>query len=395
MSIDVSLILPTRDRAKYLQHSLRTCIANNYRAMEILVLDNASVDDTRAVVEASGDPRVRYLRSDTRLSMRQNFERGLDSARGDVVAFIGDDDGVFPDAAQFAANLFRRMPIDALSAARAHYFWPDLLTSRKNTALLPRHRGLAIRNSREELKKVLFDADYYKLPCAYHGFVRRSVLERIRSRQGGRFFLSNNVDIFSSIALSMENLRFAFSEFPVFINGGSERSNGASHFGGGGDAEKALWQREDDIGFLPGFADSLTMACFIIESGLRYIERSPGLELADIFGHDSLCDALANEVSHRLAAGRSEANAQQPLQAAGFTIECLATRRHRLPLGATRLLRLGRSFRLHRPVITDSQGISDVSGAAVYLSQLRDLRHTGMLCEPRSQLKAALRLART
>ena len=395
MTIDVSLIVPTRDRAKYLQHSLRTCIANDYSALEILVLDNASVDDTRAVVEGIADRRVRYLRSEARLSMRQNFERGLDSARGEVIAFIGDDDGVFPDAARFAADLFRRLPIDALSAARAHYFWPDFLTSRKNTALLPRHRGLTVRNSREELKHVLSDADYYRLPCAYHGFVRRSVIDRVRSRQGGRFFLSNNVDIFSSIALSMENLRFAFSELPVFINGGSGRSNGASHFGGGGDAEKALWQREDDIGFLPGFADSLTMASFIVESGLRYIEKSPATELADIFGHSALCSALVREADQRRAAGRSEANAQQPLRAAGLTVDGVAPRGKLLPFDATRLLRLGRSFRLHRPVMTDAQGISDVSGAAKYLSTLRDLRQTGLLCEPRSQLMAALRLARS
>lgn len=393
MSVDVSLIIPTRDRAKYLRHSLRTCTANDHRSMEILVLDNASLDDTRAVVEANDDPRIRYLRSDTRLSMRQNFERGLDSARGEIVAFIGDDDGFFPDAAQFAADLFRRMPIDALSAARAHYFWPDFLTSRKNTALLPRRRGLSIRNSRDELKKVLLDADYYKLPCAYHGFVRRSVLDRVRARQGGRFFLSNNVDIFSSIALSMENLSFAFSECPLVINGGSGRSNGASHFGGGGDAEKALWQREDDIGFLPGFGDSLTMGSFIVESGLRYIERAPDVKLDGIFGHEALCDALVREAGLRLAAGRSEENSRLPLKAAGLLAASAPAREQVANGGIARVAHLVRSFRLNRPLLMDVQGITDVSGAAVYLFKLRDVSRTALLAQPLTQLAAAIRLA--
>jgi glycosyltransferase involved in cell wall biosynthesis len=394
MSIDLSLIIPTRDRARYLTHSLKTCLANDHAAMEILVLDNASVDDTREVVERVADERLRYLRSDTRLSMRQNFERGLDSARGDIVCFIGDDDGVFPDCASFAVDLFRKLPIDALSAARAHYFWPDFLTSRKNTALLPRHHGLDIRNSRDELKNVLFDSDYYKLPCAYHGFVKRSVLNRVRERQGGLFFLSSNVDIFSSIALAMEDLCFAYSRSPLIINGGSGRSNGASHFGGASAVEKEMWQREDELGFVSGFGDSLTMGSFIIESALRYIERSPDVGLSDIFGREALCYALLREQHHRLEAGRSLENARQPLMIAKLEQDCVPRGRRAGLSDASRLSRLMRSFRLHRPVLMESADISDIAGAAVHLAKLRNLRRTGVLCEPALQVRAAVRLAR-
>ena len=102
------------------------------------------------------------------------------------------------------------------------------------------------------LPKVLDDNDYYRLPCLYHGFVRRSVVDRVKRRQG-RFFLSSQVDTLSLIALSMEKIRYAFSSSPLVINGGSARSNGASHFGGGTAKEKTLWKQEDELGFLPGF----------------------------------------------------------------------------------------------------------------------------------------------
>jgi glycosyltransferase involved in cell wall biosynthesis len=257
MTTSVSLIIPTRERAAYLEYAVRTCTDNPEPNLEILVLNNASTDHTDAVMQRIADPRVRYVRNDTRLSMRDNFEKGISLATGDILCFIGDDDGVFPNAIESALAIFAQHQVDAVSAARAHYFWPDLLAARRNTALLPRAKGVAIRQSRTELRRVLANHDYYRLPCLYHGFVKRSIVERVKRKQG-RFFLSSQVDMYSAIALSMEGISYAYSQAPLVINGASSRSNGASHFGGGAQQEKTLWQQEDDMGFLPGFEHCLT-----------------------------------------------------------------------------------------------------------------------------------------
>ena len=56
-----TVIIPTKDRAKYLFHTLRTCTIQDYDNLEIIVSDDGSTDNTREVVEeaASKDPRVR------------------------------------------------------------------------------------------------------------------------------------------------------------------------------------------------------------------------------------------------------------------------------------------------------------------------------------------------
>lgn len=189
MTTTLSLIVPTRERAAYLPHAVRTCLAGGGADLdvEILILDNASTDGTQEVVAGMKDSRIRYVRNDVRLSMRDNFEKGLNLASGDVLCFIGDDDGILPGAAARAMELFAREDIDAISAARAHYFWPDLVSARKNTGLLPRHDGVEIFDARQKLNELLDHGDYYRLPCLYHGFVRRSVVERVKQRQG-RFF---------------------------------------------------------------------------------------------------------------------------------------------------------------------------------------------------------------
>lgn len=111
MTPALSIIIPTRDRSAYLGHAIRACTANPESSLEILVLDNASVDGTREVVERIADHRVRYVRSDVRLSMRDNFEKGIATSRGDVLLFIGDDDGVFSFTVAAALDLFHRMKV--------------------------------------------------------------------------------------------------------------------------------------------------------------------------------------------------------------------------------------------------------------------------------------------
>ena len=391
MTPALSIIIPTRDRSAYLGHAIRACTANPESSLEILVLDNASVDGTREVVERIADHRVRYVRSDVRLSMRDNFEKGIATSRGDVLLFIGDDDGVFSFTVAAALDLFHRMKVSAVSAARAHYFWPDIVTARRNAGLLPRGEGAAVRDARAVLRRVLTDGDYYRLPCLYHGFVKRDLVDRVLRRQG-RFFLSSQVDMFSAIALSMEGIDYAFSEAPLVINGGSSRSNGASHFGGGTDTEKGLWRREDDLGFLPGFADSLTVGSLVVESALRYAAHNPPSTLGDILDVGDVEVTLAIEAARRTAAGRSQAEIDQLFATAGIgerTEPARGARRR-----PNRVSRLVRSFLKTRPIDLGRQSISNVYDAARYMQGLRSERRVGLLSDPIGQAKAAVRVAR-
>jgi glycosyltransferase involved in cell wall biosynthesis len=393
MTPTLSLIIPTRERAGYLEHSIRTCMASSRADLEILVLDNASTDNTPQVVSAIRDSRLKYYRSESRLSMRDNFERGLELARGDVICYIGDDDGLMPRAVDQSLALFSQLDVDAVSAARAHYFWPDLLSARKNTALLPRASGVKVLNSREVLRKLLSDCDYYRLPCLYHGFVKRSVVERIKQKHD-RFFLSSQVDIFSAIALSAEGIRYAFSKSPLVINGGSKRSNGASHFGGGGEKEKALWKIEDDLGFLSGFEGSLTVGSLIIESALRYCDANGISDLSELLDPSSVDRALFNEFRSRAVAGYSDDIAKILFETAKRPDTSSASHPSRGVTRVSRWVRLTQKYIQTRPIDMSSNNISNVYQAANILGALIASGHTGFLDGPLQQISAATRLAR-
>lgn len=385
----VSLIVPTRERAAYLPHCIRSCLASDFDGLEVLVLDNASSDDTGQVVRQFTDSRLRYERAPVRLSMRDNFEQGIEISRGEIICFLGDDDGILPHAIGQVSELFRTYDVGAVSAARVHYFWPDLLATRRNSALVPRSNGISLLQSRAELHGLLRHCDYYRLPCVYHGFVRRDVIEKIKRRQG-RLFLSSQVDMYSAVALSMEDVPYAFSRAPLVINGGSKRSNGASHFGGGGEKERTLWKKEDDLGFLGGFENCKSVGGLIVESALRYAGAN-GVSLDSILDIEDVRRTLATECLLRKQADPQWDDEDTLWSTVG--LERSHTAEHR---GPNRLRRLVGRFLETRPVDLGEARIENVYDATLYLERILREGRTGFFADrPVEQLKTAWRIARS
>lgn len=105
MTPEISAVVPTHNRAGLLRTTLRTVLWQRDVSMEVLVVDDGSSDETAAVVERLGDPRIRLLRHDTPKGVTTARNRGAAEARGAWLAFCDDDDLWAPDklARQLAA----------------------------------------------------------------------------------------------------------------------------------------------------------------------------------------------------------------------------------------------------------------------------------------------------
>lgn len=88
----VSVVLPTHNRAPLLARAIRSVLAQTYRQLELIVVDDASTDATPDVVRSFKDPRVRYLRLDRNRRVAAARNAGIREAAGDIVAFLDDDD---------------------------------------------------------------------------------------------------------------------------------------------------------------------------------------------------------------------------------------------------------------------------------------------------------------
>jgi GT2 family glycosyltransferase len=93
----VSICIPTYNRARYLAEALTSALAQAHAHFEVIVSDDASTDDTRGVVAAFGDARIRYRSSDRRMGIAANRNRCVELARGRYIAWLDSDDVLAPD----------------------------------------------------------------------------------------------------------------------------------------------------------------------------------------------------------------------------------------------------------------------------------------------------------
>lgn len=93
----VSVIIPSYNRAHFLERSVGSALGQTHRDVEVIIVDDGSKDGTRALVEKlwAAEPRVRYHRQDNKgISGARNA--GLERATGDYVALLDSDDAWVP-----------------------------------------------------------------------------------------------------------------------------------------------------------------------------------------------------------------------------------------------------------------------------------------------------------
>jgi glycosyltransferase involved in cell wall biosynthesis len=224
-----TVVIPTRERCDVLEKALQTVTAQDYDNLEIIVCDNNSLDDTKAVVAAAGDPRVRYLNTGRRLGMSQNWEFALSHVDSDWVAIIGDDDGLMPGAIGKAAEIARATKTRLIRSNISIYSWPSLTGLEYGTLSVPLGKGIETRQSQTELSKVIRGESYYlELPALYTGgFADFSLLRELRARTGS-IYRSSIPDVYAALALASLSETYTYSHEPLAVNGGSKHSNGSS-----------------------------------------------------------------------------------------------------------------------------------------------------------------------
>ncbi len=92
----VTVIIPTHNRELMVREAVLSVIGQTYTALEILVVDDGSTDNTAAILARCGDSRMRVIRQPHQgVSSARN--KGLGMARGSFIAFLDSDDLWEPD----------------------------------------------------------------------------------------------------------------------------------------------------------------------------------------------------------------------------------------------------------------------------------------------------------
>jgi glycosyltransferase involved in cell wall biosynthesis len=90
----VSVGMPVFNGGEYLEAALRSVLAQDHPNFEVVVVDNASDDETAAIARrfAGEYSRVRYIRNESNIGFLPNFRRALELSSGEYFTWLAHDD---------------------------------------------------------------------------------------------------------------------------------------------------------------------------------------------------------------------------------------------------------------------------------------------------------------
>jgi len=92
----VSVLMSVLNGQEFLRPAVESVLAQTFTDFEFIIIDNASRDQTPAILAAYADDRIVRLRNDHVLSLTQSLNKGLEIARGIYVARLDADDVAAP-----------------------------------------------------------------------------------------------------------------------------------------------------------------------------------------------------------------------------------------------------------------------------------------------------------
>lgn len=108
----VSVVMTNYNHARFLPEALQAILDQSYRPMEIIIIDDASTDNSVDILEqfAQNDPIIRLIRNERNMGVIYNANRLLELASGEYVYFGAADDRVLPGLFEKSMNLLAQYP---------------------------------------------------------------------------------------------------------------------------------------------------------------------------------------------------------------------------------------------------------------------------------------------
>src|SRR6266480_3576401 len=235
----LSIVVPTKNRHRYLGKLLKSLLEMSSREFEVVVHDNSDAGSkSMELCNSIRDPRLRYFFEPTVNWMTDNCERGVALARGSFVCMIGDDDGVM-ECIVDVARWMKTAGIGAAVCVVPTYLWPGVGSvldgdQTRGILRLPRYSGAVhIVEQSAGLEAVLRAGGITigRLPSVYQGVVSCDALEALRTL-AGTCFPGPSPDMANAVGLCAVIDRFAVLDYPIVISGscpGSGAAQGARH----------------------------------------------------------------------------------------------------------------------------------------------------------------------
>lgn len=119
---DVSVIIPTYNRANLVGRSIQSVLSQTYRDFEVIIVDDASKDNTEDIIKSFFDKRIRYIRHKENKGGSAARNTGIRLAKGEFLAFLDSDDEWLPEKLEKQIEVFQKTSSD-VGVVYTGYYW--------------------------------------------------------------------------------------------------------------------------------------------------------------------------------------------------------------------------------------------------------------------------------
>lgn len=229
-----SVIIPQKDRAEYLEHTLKTCMIQDYPNFEIIVSDDCSEDNSVEVVKelAKRDSRIKLFAHNHHLGMRDNFEFALNQVKDGYVMALGGDDALLPGCVWRMYEILKESGKELLTWATPVFHYDE---NGKSLLAVKRRKDYTVKilKSEDFLNKIAKTFHYQidECPMFYmKGIASTALVNRVKNRTPDHcFYYCPTPDGFSGVVLAGEVEDYAYTDEPLSLCGDTKKSQGKNY----------------------------------------------------------------------------------------------------------------------------------------------------------------------
>jgi len=176
----VSVIMPVHNGARYLRDAIESILLQDEVALEFIIIDDCSKDDTDTIINSYHDARIVFLRNAQQEGVASCLNKGIDSAHGTYIARMDADDVSLPMRLKKQVDILHADAQIGICGTSVEYIgsWNG--------------KERVFWGSPEELHALLIFANPFAHPTV---MMKRAILEKYQLRYSTDFTVAQDYDL--------------------------------------------------------------------------------------------------------------------------------------------------------------------------------------------------------
>lgn len=159
MKEKVSVCIPVYNGADTISQTISSILSQTFEDFELLIVDNASVDNTEDLIKSFTDDRIKIYRNEKNIGCGGNLDECKEKATGDILFYVAADDILDIYALEKIYNVFNIY--EDIGIVTRPYFWfdRDILRPVRTTRQFSGNQIVSINDSYDKITDVIALSD--------------------------------------------------------------------------------------------------------------------------------------------------------------------------------------------------------------------------------------------